>query len=230
MATIQIKDILMDKQTCKVCGEEKILDDFATGKNIRNGITKTYHYKTCKLCDKNRVLTKSYRYKEKNRVKIANIQRQYHSSHKLNDSLTKQKWYQDNKEAVKLRIKNNIYSKRVNDPIFRLKESISERIRKSIFKGRKSVLKYLNYSIYDLKNHIEKQFEPWMSWNNFGKYDFNTWDDNNPNTWKWNVDHIIPHSTFKYSSMEDDSFKKCWALENLRPYSAKQNIADGNRR
>jgi hypothetical protein len=27
--------------------------------------------------------------------------------------------------------------------------------------------------------------------------------------------------------MEDDNFKKCWALNNLRPLSAKQNILDG---
>jgi len=30
--------------------------------------------------------------------------------------------------------------------------------------------------------------------------------------------------------MEDENFKKCWALENLRPLSAKQNIIEGNRR
>jgi hypothetical protein len=29
--------------------------------------------------------------------------------------------------------------------------------------------------------------------------------------------------------MEDENFKKCWSLENLRPYSAKQNIIDGAR-
>jgi hypothetical protein len=29
--------------------------------------------------------------------------------------------------------------------------------------------------------------------------------------------------------MEDQAFLDCWALSNLRPYSAKQNIIDGNR-
>jgi len=38
---------------------------------------------------------------------------------------------------------------------------------------------------------------------------------------------IIPQSTFKYSSMEDQEFKNCWALSNLRPLSAKQNNFDG---
>lgn len=44
---------------------------------------------------------------------------------------------------------------------------------------------------------------------------------------RWQLDHIIPHSEFKYISVENEVFKKCWALENLRPYSAKQNLLDG---
>lgn len=69
----------------------------------------------------------------------------------------------------------------------------------------------------------------WMTWDNHGVYKLNEWDDSNSNTWNWNVDHIIPHSNFYYTSMEDQEFKDCWALSNLRPYSAKQNILDGDR-
>lgn len=64
-------------------------------------------------------------------------------------------------------------------------------------------------------------------WHNWGIYDKNKWDDNDQSTWTWQIDHIIPLSEFKYTSFEDESFKKCWALENLRPYSAKQNFIDG---
>ena len=46
----------------------------------------------------------------------------------------------------------------------------------------------------------------------------------------WHIDHIIPQSLLPYSSMEDDNFKKCWALSNLRPLSAKQNLLDGANR
>ena len=66
-----------------------------------------------------------------------------------------------------------------------------------------------------------------MNWNNRGIYKVNTWQDNDVSTWKWNIDHIIPQSCLPYTSMEDDNFKKCWALENLRPYSAKLNVLDG---
>jgi len=66
-----------------------------------------------------------------------------------------------------------------------------------------------------------------MNWGNHGKYDPKKWDENDPKTWTWQLDHIIPSSDLPYLSMEDDNFKKCWALENLRPLSAKQNILDG---
>jgi len=97
-------------------------------------------------------------------------------------------------------------------------------------KGCKSISKYLLYTIGELKNHLETQFESWMTWNNQGKYDPKTWDDNDQTTWTWNIDHIIPQSKLFYTSLEDDNFKKAWALNNLRPLSAKQNILDGNRR
>lgn len=41
---------------------------------------------------------------------------------------------------------------------------------------------------------------------------------------------IIPHSEFKYISMECEEFKRCWALKNLRPLSAKLNLLDGVKR
>lgn len=90
-----------------------------------------------------------------------------------------------------------------------------------------SVLKFLPYSIKELKIHLENQFEHWMTWDNWGMYDPSTWDDNDQSTWTWQIDHIIPQSTFKYTSMEDEEFKQCWGLDNLRPLSAKQNIIDG---
>ena len=69
-----------------------------------------------------------------------------------------------------------------------------------------------------------------MTWNNQGKYNPEIWNDSDQSTWTWQLDHIIPQSDLPYASMEDDNFKKCWSLENLRPYSAKQNLIDGSKR
>jgi hypothetical protein len=220
----------MEYQICKICGENKEVSAFAKGSNTRNGITKIYYHKTCKLCDKPRTSKKNSTYKQKNRKLLADKQKSYYQDHKDESSLYHKNLYMSNKDTIKQRVKSNIYLRRQSDPIFKLKESISSNIRLAINKNGNSIFKYLPYTIQELKDHLEKQFEPWMNWNNQGIYKLDTWDDNDQSTWVWNVDHIIPHSRFQYSSMEDQEFIDCWSLNNLRPYSAKQNVIDNNRK
>ena len=69
-----------------------------------------------------------------------------------------------------------------------------------------------------------------MNDSNCGMYDPNTWDDNDCTTWRWQVDHIIPKCFFDFETEDDEIFKQCWSLSNLRALSAKQNIKEGNRR
>jgi DNA-binding CsgD family transcriptional regulator len=98
---------------------------------------------------------------------------------------------------------------------------------------------HVDYDIQTLRLHIEGLFvhpdnltpdgEVWMNWTNYGKYDKKSWNDTDPKTWTWTLDHIVPQTALPYTSMEDGNFKRCWALSNLRPYSAKQNNIDGGR-
>jgi len=119
-----------------------------------------------------------------------------------------------------------------NDPVYKLKVCISNDINRMLntngaSKNGESCSKYLPFTFLELKQHLENQFDIWMTWKNRGKYNPKTWKNDDISTWKWQIDHIIPKSEFPYTSMEDENFRKCWALENLRPYSAKQNIIDG---
>jgi len=91
----------------------------------------------------------------------------------------------------------------------------------------KSINQYLPYSIKQLKEHLQENFESWMNWNNYGIYNCKIWQDNDSLTWTWQLDHITPQSDLPYTSIQDDNFKKCWALNNLRPYSAKLNCIEG---
>jgi DNA-binding transcriptional MerR regulator len=113
----------------------------------------------------------------------------------------------------------------------KLAHSVSGVIRNTLFKKNlkkdNKTFKALNYTPQQLKEHIESLFESWMNWENWGLYNKDTWNDNDQSTWVWNIDHKIPKSMFDYSSLSDQNFKDCWALSNLRPYSAKQNIIDG---
>lgn len=139
-----------------------------------------------------------------------------------------------NKEDINKTARDNSRKLRKTNLHFKLKTDISRSIRRYLKQNgsRKNgnLLKYLSFTIEELKKHLENNFLEWMNWNNHGKYNSKTWDDNDTSTWVWNIDHIIPQSILKYYSMEDENFKICWSLKNLRPLSAKQNIQDGNRR
>jgi hypothetical protein len=144
-------------------------------------------------------------------------------------------YYLDNKNSVKEVHRAYINYKRKNDISFNLRSQVSKSIARILkvqnsSKMGNSVLEFLPYSIQELKIHIEKQFESWMTWDNWGKYNSKSWNDNDQSTWTWNIDHIVPQSKLLYASMLNDNFRKCWSLKNLRPLSSKQNLLDGNRR
>jgi len=71
------------------------------------------------------------------------------------------------------------------------------------------------YTIIELKKYIETQFDDKMNWDNYGSY--------------WWIDHIKPKSLFKYNTIEDPNFKKCWELKNLRPLEKKENLIKKNK-
>jgi hypothetical protein len=156
----------------------------------------------------------------------------YNSNNKIERKIYFKKYKKDNINKRR-ETRNKSQKKRYNnDSVFRIKDLVSKsiRCRLKFNKNGKSILNFLPYTIHQLKEHLESQFESWMNWDNWGLFNIKTWDDNDSSTWVWQIDHIIPHSFFNYTSITDEEFKKCWALENLRPYSAKQNIIDGNRR
>lgn len=72
----------------------------------------------------------------------------------------------------------------------------------------------LGWTTQELIDHLESQFSDGMSWDNYGE---------------WHIDHIIPLKAFEFSSMEDEAFKQAWALSNLQPLWARDNVRKGAR-
>lgn len=73
---------------------------------------------------------------------------------------------------------------------------------------------HLGYNAEDLCNHLEDQFEDWMSWSNHGRGNHGQF---------WQIDHIVPRSDLRFNSLNEPNFKKCWALENMRPLCQHKN-------
>jgi len=193
-------------------------------------------------------------YRQENKEDIKEYQKEYRKNNKDSIKEYKKEYYQENKEDIKEvqkeyrqnnKEKRNEYQKeyqkrrKLNDPQFKIRTIVSSAIVNHLKKngGSKngaSCLDYLPYTMAELEAHIEKQFsEPgneWMSWENWTIYDPATYIEDDKSTWTWNLDHIAPHSTFKYDNMDCEDFQNCWALSNLRPYKAKDNISEGDRR
>lgn len=81
-------------------------------------------------------------------------------------------------------------------------------------KRSRSIESRLGYTLKALKDHLEKQFTRGMSWDRFKAGEIH-------------IDHITPKSLFNIS--DDDEYRACWCLSNLRPMWAKDNIVKGAR-
>jgi hypothetical protein len=140
--------------------------------------------------------------------------KQHYQDHKEEKKQYRRQYSQAHKEERR-QYDNKKYK---TDTTFRLRRIISRVISKSI-KNNKNGYHWedlVGYTLDDLKQHLEKQFRDGMSWDNYG-YD------------GWHVDHKKPVSWFNFTSYEDEEFKQCWALENLQPKWAEDNMVKGNR-
>lgn len=90
-------------------------------------------------------------------------------------------------------------------------ERIEDAVRASIHgkSARPSIERLLGYSMADLKVHLERQFRSGMNWKTYGRRG-------------WHIDHIRPKRCFDLTVI--DGVRAFWALQNLRPLPARENI------
>lgn len=71
------------------------------------------------------------------------------------------------------------------------------------------------YTIRDLRRHLERQFVGTMSWASWSREG-------------WHIDHIMPKKYFDLTTI--DGVRAYWALPNLRPLWARDNMAKSAKR
>ena len=176
-------------------------------------------------------------YRQENRDHLIEQMRAYYK--KNSDTIRKQskKYYEENKElcnaaSKKYREENrdqlNEYklNRYHNDPTYKLRMLTKNLVNLTLIRGKggQSLLSYVDWNSYDeLKEHLENQFEDWMTWENHGVW--------HPTEKRWHIDHIMPQSVLLegVETMDHPKFRECWALKNLRPLEARENISKGNK-
>jgi hypothetical protein len=144
----------MKNIVCSICNVIKPIEEFYNSSYHKNG-----KLPGCKECRK---------YKE--RIKYTG---EYYKN-RLQNLTTEQKLERTRQLTENAR-------KRRKNPDTRLKEALRTRIYNSMRNNKDhSTLKYLGCSIDQYKQHLEQQFTPEMTWENWGTY--------------WEIDHILPLS------------------------------------
>lgn len=144
---------------------------------------------------------KSYRSVPANLEKIKEREREYRARPLVRDrSREYARLYQRKRHANSLKA--------------RLDRSMSGGVYKSLraMKAGRSWEVLVGYNLPQLIRHLEKQFLPGMTWDNYGRGG-------------WHIDHKVPKVVFNYTAPEHEDFKRCWALSNLQPLWEKENIS-----
>ena len=218
----------MKTKECSKCGIKKDSSEFYKDKRNKSGMQSE-----CRMCQNKRA--KNWKINNPEKVKETNqrwagkhsdYQHQYYLIHKRRILARVKLWRANNpdrwkqRDPAKIRNYNREYFKRRNKTLtHKLYTGMSAAIRVSLLRGikkRRKWEKLVGYTVDQLKEHLEKQFITGMTWENHGKGG-------------WHIDHIIPISVFNYQRPEDIDFQKCWALGNLRPLWAKENLTKHTR-
>lgn len=198
----------------------KITPQSLEGRKIKQDLLEQ-RLKKCYKCD--RVLSVEHFHKHKNRkdglatwCKECKVEDQRQPARR-----SQQKKWREQRDPEKKRAYYRAYKKqrRQNDVAFRLREGIGCVVRNALVRANNgavekggSCLDYFPFTMNQLKEHLEGLFIEGMSWQNYGE---------------WHIDHIKPQVLLPYKTMDEPNFLECWALENLQPLWAEDNIRKG---
>lgn len=155
-------------------------------------------------------------------------QRQYNRLKKSEISDNKQRYWNENKAALKERRKTHQvdHKKRKekyrewerlrlkSDLNYRLKKNLRRRLHHALHgkNGSPKTIRLLGCNIDDLKTYLESKFLPGMSWDNYGM---------------WEIDHIVPLSKVDLSNAAE--LQRVCHVDNLQPLWKRDNILKGNK-
>ncbi len=199
---------------CKNCLKFKEITEFFQSSKYKD---KLYYRGECKICtplvkdnEKYKKSQQKYRtsdeYKEKRKVyrQLDHIKKHEREYEKLN---------RNTRNAHKREIYKNRYH---SDPIHKLihlcRKRTCEMLKNKRWYKSNKFKQYIGCDLEFLKQHIESQFLPGMSWENHGVHG-------------WHLDHRVPLDS---ATSPEELYKLCH-YTNLQPLWAKDNLKKSNK-
>ncbi len=168
-------------------------------------------------------------YNKKNKYKQKSYNEQYYKKYKVKiiDNINKyvlfnkesiQKYQKEYKRKNRYKLNQKRNKRRQINLLFKLslvlRGRLNQVLKMKLWKKNSHFNEYIGCTIEELKQHLERQFWPGMTWENHGKGND-----------KWNIDHIKPLSKAK---TEEEMYKRCH-YTNLQPLWELDNIKKGNK-
>lgn len=160
------------------------------------------------------------KYENDEQYRLKQLKRSNQKYHSLSKSEKKERQEKQKNsrdpQAHKTYMREYAARKNKEDIDYRLAGTLRARIRAAIKSnsGRKAgkTTELIGCSIQELKQHLEKQFDERMSWDNYGD---------------WHIDHIRPIASFKNLGTDEAIQKVCFNYQNLQPLWASENMSWG---
>lgn len=203
---------------CRLCYREyRIIKYESIDKEARNEKIKTIRKNSEYVRTVESLRTKRYRENNPEKAKANNKRSKDKNREAINAKARKHNQLEPTKKKNAERVKR----KRERDSSVRLNHAMTASVNHSLKVGgdtkrRRQWSDIVGYTTKELIVHLEKQFTEGMTWENYGKGG-------------WNIDHKIPVTYFKFSSIDDLGFIMLWSLENLQPLWETDNIRKGNK-
>jgi len=222
---------------CTKCNIEKEIELFVKDKRLTSGYISTcldckrimnnkhnqkYRSNNREICKQrskeyrdNNVIkekTRSTEYRNKNRNELNNKKCAYYHLNKLDISLKNKL----NRKILNERQRIYKANRKIVDPLYKLSLNIRSliiiNIKKQGYSKKSKTHEILGCSFEEFKLYLESKFEPWMNWDNHGKY-------NGEFNYGWDIDHIIPLSSAKTK----EEILKLSHYTNLQPLCSYTN-------
>lgn len=215
----------MTPKTCTRCGESKSPELFRTNKKMRSGLDSW-----CKACVSSHKSAKRLEIKAAPKITPASKSCWACRETKASSLFAVERGRKDGLSAICRACRSARHyasyardpeawkakalaanKRRSADPSFVVHKRVSARVREWLGtkRGGKRCFELLGYSLDELRAHLERQFVRGMSWQNIGS---------------WHIDHIVPLASFAAATPDSPEFGRAWALTNLRPLWAKDNM------
>jgi len=195
------------KCCCKKCGKTYYVLTHKKEKALTDKLYRESHKKEC--------FNRARKWRQNNKQHKHDMDKKYRLSHMEKHNEGNRLWRKHHPEKNRLVQFNNYHKHKKFDPRFKLARNLRKRVREALQGKFKfdSTEKLVGCSFDECWAHLEKQFVPGMTRENYGVI--------------WHIDHIMPCSSFDLN-IEDEQ-RKCFNYTNLQPLFAEENLRKGSK-